>query len=60
MGSALVAAPATACNVCHSPTAMGVRHLLFEHDFLINAAAVAAPLPVLVAIIVAVARAPAR
>ncbi|WP_426166656.1 hypothetical protein [Sandarakinorhabdus sp. DWP1-3-1] len=53
---ALSAAPAAACNICHSPTALGVRHLLFDHDFLANAAAVAAPVPVLLAIVFAVAR----
>jgi hypothetical protein len=50
--------PAWACTICHSPTAWGVRHLLFEHDFVYNLAAVAAPIPLLLAIIALVAREP--
>ncbi|PZN92459.1 MAG: hypothetical protein DCF31_16240 [Alphaproteobacteria bacterium] len=57
---ALTAGPAAACNICHSPTSLGVRHLLFSHDFWLNAAAVAAPLPVLALAIVLVAREPRR
>lgn len=51
-------APAWACTICHSPTAWGVRHLLLEHEFLSNLAAVAAPLPLLLAIVALVAREP--
>jgi hypothetical protein len=47
----LLPQPAWACTICHSPTAFGVRHLLFEHDFVRNAAAVAAPIPLLLAIV---------
>lgn len=56
----LAAAPAHACSLCHSPTALGVRHLLLEHDLMRNAAAVAAPLPILLAAILLAARTPQR
>jgi hypothetical protein len=54
------AAPAGACTLCHSPTAMGVRHQLLQHDLARNAAAVAAPLPLLLAMILFAAREPGR
>jgi hypothetical protein len=52
---ALTASPALACTICHSPTALGVRHLLLNHDLVRNAAAVASPLPLLLAAILGVA-----
>jgi hypothetical protein len=39
---------------------MGVRHQFFEHDFLSNAAAVAAPVPILFAAVLLVAREPTK
>jgi hypothetical protein len=54
------AAPALACSICHTPTALGVRHQLFQHDFAANAAAIAAPIPILLAAILLVAREPRR
>ena len=51
---------ASACTICHSPTAMGVRHQFFDHDLLTNAAAVAAPVPVLLAVVLLIARQPTR
>lgn len=56
----LWASAAHACTICHSPTAMGVRHLLLEHDLARNAAAVATPIPILLAAILIAAREPAR
>jgi hypothetical protein len=55
-----LATPAWACTLCHSPTALGVRHLLLEHDLARNAAALAAPIPVLLAAILFAARDPRR
>ncbi|MGA0607330.1 hypothetical protein ACO2Q0_15170 [Phenylobacterium sp. VNQ135] len=52
------ASPAYACTLCHSPTALGVRHLLLEHDFWRNAAALGAPIPILAAAILFAARGP--
>jgi len=52
------AAPAFACTICHSPEALGVRHQVFEHGFLANAAALAAPVPLLVAAILLIGREP--
>jgi hypothetical protein len=46
-----LATPAAACTLCHSPTALGVRHLLLHHELGRNVAAVAAPIPLLVAAI---------
>lgn len=62
MAIALAAAPwpAHACTICHSPTALGVRHLLLEHDLWRNAAAVAAPIPILLAAILFAARPPSH
>jgi hypothetical protein len=56
----LAPAPASACIICHSPTSLGVRHLLLEHDLLYNAAAVIAPIPLLLLVIMLVAREPIR
>jgi hypothetical protein len=56
----LLAGPAAACTICHSPTALGVRHLLLHHDLGRNAAAVAAPIPILLAAIAVAGRAPRR
>jgi hypothetical protein len=56
----MVGAPALACTICHSPTSMGVRHQVFEHDFLSNAAALAAPIPILLAAVFALAREPRK
>jgi hypothetical protein len=53
-----VAAPAEACTLCHSPTALGVRHQLLQHHLVRNAAAIAAPLPLLLAMILFAAREP--
>jgi hypothetical protein len=39
---------------------MGVRHQVFEHDFLSNAAALAAPIPILLAAVFALAREPRK
>jgi len=49
---------ASACTVCHSPEAVGVRHMLLQHDFWRNAAALAAPIPLLLAAIWLAAREP--
>ncbi len=54
----LTAGPAYACTVCHSPTAASVRHLLLEHDLARNAAALALPVPFLLAAIFIAAREP--
>jgi hypothetical protein len=54
----LLAGPAAACTICHSPTALGLRHLIVHHDFARNAAAVAAPLPLLAAAIYLAVKAP--
>ena len=54
------ASPAFACSICHTPTALGVRHQLLEHDLLANAAAIAAPIPILLAAILAIAHEPQR
>jgi hypothetical protein len=54
------AGPAAACTLCHSPTALGLRHLLLEHDPLRNAAALAAPLPLLAAAILFAGWSPRR
>lgn len=56
----LFAPPAEACTICHSPTSLGVRHLLLEHDPVRNAAAIASPLPLLLAAILLAANAPRR
>ena len=53
---ALLAEPALACTICHSPEGVDLRHQLLEHDLLRNAAAVAAPVPVLLAAILLAAR----
>lgn len=58
--ASFVATPALACTVCHSPTALGVRHLVLEHDFFRNAAALATPVPLLIAAIIFAAREPGR
>lgn len=60
LGLALTAAPAFACTICHTPTALGVRHLVLHHDLGRNAAAVAAPVPFLLAAILLAARDPRR
>lgn len=60
VGFAMTGGAANACTICHSLTALGVRHLLFEHDLLRNAAAIAAPLPILMAVILFAAREPMR
>ena len=52
------AEPAFACVICHSPTSLGVLHELFEHDFATNAAAVAAPIPILLGAIWLIAHEP--
>lgn len=56
IGMFMTATPAAACTLCHSPTALGVRHLILEHDLARNAAAIVAPLPFLIAAIVFAAR----
>jgi hypothetical protein len=52
--------PALACTICHGPIAMSVRDQFFDHDFLSNAAALAAPIPILLAAILWVAREPRK
>ncbi|MBB5715190.1 hypothetical protein FHS94_002031 [Sphingomonas aerophila] len=47
------AAPAWACTLCHSRTAEEVRAAIFGADFLGNVAALALPVPVLVAAVLA-------
>jgi hypothetical protein len=54
------AAPAAACTLCHSPSATAVRHQLLHADLARNAAAVAAPIPLLLAMILLAARGPPR
>ena len=51
--AALAASPAAACTLCHSRLAGLVRAEVFGADFLGNLAAVAAPMPLLVAIVLA-------
>lgn len=60
VGMAFMATPAAACTICHTPTALGVRHLLLEHDFARNAAAVATPIPILLAAVAFAALEPRR
>lgn len=60
LAAALLATPAAACTICHSPTSLGLRHLLLEHDLARNAAAIASPLPLLVAAIMLAAKEPRR
>jgi hypothetical protein len=52
--------PALACTICHTETSLGVRHQFFEHDLLSNAAAVAAPVPILLAAVLLLARDPGK
>ena len=47
----LIATPAYACTLCHTPTAREVRHWVLEHDFAANLMAIALPLPLLLAAI---------
>jgi hypothetical protein len=42
-------APASACTLCHSDPAREVRAALFGPDLLANAAAIVAPMPILLA-----------
>jgi hypothetical protein len=49
----LPAAPAWACTLCHSRTAEEVRAAIFGADFLSNVVALALPVPVLVAAVLA-------
>jgi hypothetical protein len=49
----LPAAPAWACTLCHSRTAEEVRAAVFGADFLSNVAALALPVPILVAAVIA-------
>jgi pimeloyl-ACP methyl ester carboxylesterase len=58
--AAMLATPAAACTLCHSPTSLGVRRLLLEQDPASSLAAIAAPLPVLVALILLAAWEPGR
>jgi hypothetical protein len=60
VGMTLAATPAAACTICHTPTALGVRHLLLEHDLARNIAAIATPIPILLAAIMFAAREPQR
>jgi hypothetical protein len=60
LGLTVAATPVAACTLCHSPTALGVRRLLLEHDPLRSAAALAAPFPLLLAGILLAARPPRR
>ncbi|MEN3975256.1 hypothetical protein [Emcibacter sp. SYSU 3D8] len=45
--AAFPASPLLACTLCHSETAEAVRERLFQGDFLINLALVAAPMAAL-------------
>ena len=60
LGLALISSPAIACTICHTPTSMGVRRLILNHDLLRNAAAIVTPVPLLLAAILLAARAPRR
>ncbi|HEV2531599.1 hypothetical protein [Phenylobacterium sp.] len=60
LAALMAAAPATACTLCHSPGAAAVRHQLLHADLVRNAAAVAAPIPLLLAMILFAAGGPAR
>lgn len=51
----LIASPASACTLCHSSVAEQVRAALAA-DWLSNLAGVAAPLPLLVGLVLFVAR----
>lgn len=51
----LAASPASACTLCHSSVAMQVRDAL-SADFWGNLAGVAAPVPLLLAIVLVAAR----
>jgi hypothetical protein len=53
-----MATPAFACTLCHSDTATEVRHEVLHNGFLSNAAAIAAPLPILLGAIVLMSRSP--
>lgn len=53
---AVSSSPAWACTLCHSRTAEQVRAAVFGPDFWGNAAAVALPLPVLIAAVLAARR----
>ena len=44
---ALVASPAGACSLCHTPTAVAVRAAVLGMDLLPNLTALTAPVPVL-------------
>jgi len=57
---AALAEPASACTICHSTASADLRHQLLEHDLLRNAAALAAPIPILLAAILIAAREPRR
>jgi hypothetical protein len=50
---------AAACTLCDSSTAIGVRRQVFGPDFLSNAAAVMAPVPILLAAVLLIANASA-
>jgi hypothetical protein len=57
---ALAPCAAHACTICHSPESAGVRHMVLQHDFWSSAAALAAPIPLLLAAILLAAREPGR
>lgn len=44
---ALLASPAAACSLCHTPTAVAVRAAVFGPELIPNLLALAAPAPVL-------------
>ena len=52
----VVATPAWACTLCHTPTAREVRHWVLEHDFGTNLMAIALPIPLLLGAIVLAGR----
>jgi len=60
IAAAAWAGPALACTLCHSQAAISVRHQLLEHDLAANAAAVAAPIPLLLGAILLIARQPRK
>ena len=51
-----LSAPALACTLCGSDTATAVRAQVLGSDFMANAAALAAPLPLLLAAVLLLGR----
>ena len=53
---ALLASPAAACSLCHTPTAVAVRAAVFGADLIPHLLALAAPAPVLAAAVLILRR----